>query len=313
MKAVRIHEYGGLDALKYEDVPRPEPGPGELLIRIHAAGVNPSDTKIREGAAFASMITEPFPYILGWDISGVVEETGQGVEGFKPGDAVYGMVNFPYGGGGYAEYVSAPAAHVALKPVTVDHIHAAALPLAALTAWQALFDAAGLSAGQKVLIHAAAGGVGHLAVQMARWKGVKQISGTASDRDEEYLEDIGLDEFVDYKTERFENAVKELDVVMDCVGGEVQERSWKVLKKGGFLVTIMAPPPDGRAEEYGVRSERIFVHPDAGELKEIAALVDDGYLMPAIYDVFPLSEARAAHELVEKGHTRGKIVLRVRE
>ena len=237
------------------------------------------------------MYKEPFPFILGWDVSGVVEALGSGVTGFKPGDAVYGMVNFPYEGGAYAEYVTTPAEHVAHKPESVDHVHAAALPLAALTAWQALFDAAKLSAGEKVLIHAASGGVGHLAVQLAKWKGASHISGTATARDEQYLKNIGLDEFIDYRTTRFEDVVKEADTVLDCVGGDTQERSWQVLKKGGFLVTIMEPPPYGKEEEFGVRTARIFVRPDAGQLKQISKLVDQGFLMPSTYRVFPLNKA----------------------
>ncbi len=311
MKAVRIHEYGGLGVMKYEEVPLPKMGHDELLIRVHAAGVNPADTKIREGKAFASMYEDPFPFILGWDVSGIVCEVGSSVTDFKAGDAVYGMVNFPYEGGAYAEYVTAPASHVALKPVTLDHIHAAALPLAALTAWQALFGAAEVKAGDKVLVHAAAGGVGHLAVQLVRWKGAVLISGTASADDKDYLKEIGVDEFIDFTTQRFEEVVKNVDVVLDSVGGEVQVRSFKVLKKGGFLVTIMEPPPEGKAEAFGVRAERIFVKPDAGELGEIGKVADAGHLVPSIYKVFPLKEAREAHELIDKGQTRGKIVLSV--
>ncbi len=311
MKAVRIHEYGGLEVLKYEEVTRPEPGQGELLIRVHAAGVNPADTKIREGKAFASMYKDPFPFILGWDVSGVVCATGSGVTAYRSGDPVYGTVNFPYEGGAYAEYVTAPAVHVARKPEALDHVHAAALPLAALTAWQALFDAAGLSSGDKILIHAAAGGVGHLAVQLAKWKGARHIFGTAAPEDEEYLIKIGVNEFIDYRIQRFEEVVKDVDIVLDCVGGDVQERSWQVLKKGGFLVTIMEPPPEGKADKFGVRADRIFVKPDADELEKIARLSDQGLLMPSIYSVFPLDKARKAHELVEKGQTRGKIVLKV--
>jgi len=311
MKAVRIHGYGGLDVLRYEDAPRPEPGPGMVLLQVHAAGVNPSDAKIREGKAFASMNKGPFPRILGWDVSGVVSSIGGGVAGLRPGDAVYGMVNFPSGGGAYAEYVAAPASHLALKPETLDHIHAAALPLAALTAWQALFDAARLSGGERILIHAAAGGVGHLAVQLARWKGAAHIIGTASSDDAEYLKGIGVDECIDYRTERFEEIVKDADIVLDCVGGEVRERSWQVLRKGGFLVTIMEPLPEGKADSFGVRAERVFVRPDRAQLEKIAAIADQSHLKPCIFSVFPLEKAREAHELVEKGRTRGKIVLGV--
>jgi NADPH:quinone reductase-like Zn-dependent oxidoreductase len=312
MKAVRIHTYGGLDVLKYEEIGKPEPDQGEVFIRVFAAGVNPSDAKIREGKAFALKYEKPFPFILGWDVSGVVEAVGKGDGQFKPGDAVFGMVNFPYGGGGaYAEYVTAPAGHVAYKPSSLDHVHAAALPLAGLTAWQALFDAAQLSGGEKILIHAAAGGVGHLLVQLAKWKGASSIIGTASARDEQYLKRIGLDEFIDYRTAKFEEVVHEVDTVLDCVGGDTQERSWQVIKKGGILVTIMEPPSQEKAKAFGVRAERIFVRAHAGQLKLISELVDQGLLKPAIYREFPLFKARDAHKLIEKGQTRGKIVFRV--
>ncbi|MCK5236267.1 MAG: NADP-dependent oxidoreductase, partial [Deltaproteobacteria bacterium] len=224
MKAIRIHEYGGLEVLRYEEVPIPKPEEGEVLVRVHAAGVNPSDAKIREGKAFASMYEDPFPFIPGWDVSGVVCELGSGVTNFKEGDPVYGMVNFPYEGGGYAEYVTAPAFHLAPKPASLDHVQAAALPLAALTVWQSLFDAAGLRKGDKVLVHAAAGGVGHLAIQLARWKGASHIIGTAAANDEGYLKTIGVDEVIDYMKVNFEDVVKDVDVVLDCMGGEVQER-----------------------------------------------------------------------------------------
>lgn len=311
MKAIRIHEYGGLEVLKLEEIPRPEPKDDELLIRVHAAGVNPADAKIREGGAFASIYEDPFPFTLGWDISGVIEAIGSKVKDFKAGDAVYGMVNFPYEGGAYADFVTAPAVHLARKPEKLDHIHAAALPLAVLTAWQALFGAAKMTAGDRVLIHAAAGGVGHLAVQLARWKGASYIIATASASDEEYLKEIGVDEVIDYRTENFEAVVTDVDVVLDSIGGAVQENSYKVLKKGGFLVTIMEPPSEDRAAEYDVRAERIFVKPDAGELKEVAKLADQGLLLPHIFKVFPLEKAREAHELIEKGQTRGKVVLSV--
>ncbi len=311
MKAVLIYEYGGLDVLKCEDIPCPEPGQGEVLIKVHAAGVNPSDAMIREGKAFAEMITDPFPYTPGWDVSGVVVETGDDGGGFKPGDAVYGLVNFPYGGGAYAEYVKAPACQLAKKPALLDHIQSASLPLVSLTAWQALFEAAELKKDERILIHAAAGGVGHIAVQLARWKGAALISATGAPRDEDYLTSIGVDEFIDFRSQRFEEVVHDMDVVLDCVGGETQQRSWQVLKKGGRLVTIMEPPPEGRAEEYCVRAERVFVRPDACALEEIRRCVDNGIIVPFVFSVFPLEMVEEAHELVEMGQARGKIVLNI--
>lgn len=310
MKAILIDSYGGVEKLVLKDVPRPVPGDDEILVRVYAAGVNPADAKIREGKAFASLYRDPFPLILGWDASGVVEEVGKNVTTFKPGDAVFGMIGFPYEGGAYGEFIVARQDEIALKPPSLDHKEAAALPLAALTAWQALFDAADLKAGDKVLIHAGAGGVGHLGVQLAKWKGAYVIS-TCAKRDIDFLKEIGADEAIDYQAQRFEELVHEADVVIDSVGGETQDRSWQVLKKGGILVTIMEPPPEGKAEEYGVRGIRVFVERNTDELNEIAKLASEGLLTPNIYKVFSLSEAKKAHELIEKGETRGKIVLKV--
>ena len=199
---------------------------------------------------------------------------------------------------------------VALKPKSIDHVHAAAIPLAALTAWQSLFDSAGLSAGQKVLIHAAAGGVGSFAVQLAKWKGAYVI-GTASNRNQDFVRKLGADETIDYQTTRFEDVVHDVDVVFDTIGGDTQKRSWKVLKKGGILVSIVGPPSAEEAAAHGVRQASVFVQPSAAQLTELAKLVESGKLRPIVETVLPLSEARHAHELSQTGHTRGKIVLRV--
>ena len=320
MKAVRIHKYGGPDVLTYEDVPRPEPKEDELLIRVHAAGVNPADWVIRSGKRF--VLKEPFSLILGLDVSGVVEAVGSSVAHFKVGDAVYGMMPIRRGGG-YAEYVTIPATGVAHKPRSLDHIQAAAMPVVALTSWQALFDTAELSSGQTVLIHAAAGGVGHIAVQLARWKGARVI-GTASGRNEDFLRKIGCDEIINYNTTRFENVVRDVDVVldaivrdvnavMDAVARETLERSWSVLKKNGVLVSICARPSSETAAAYGMRGKYILAQPNAAQLTEIARLVDAGHVKPTVDTVLPLKEARKAHKLSQKGHTRGKIVLRVVE
>ena len=320
MKAIRIHKYGGPDVLTYEDAPRPEPKEDELLVCVHAAGVNPADWQIRSGKR--SMLQEPFSLILGFDVSGVVEAIGDSVTHFKVGDAVYGLSSLGKGGA-YAEYVSCPALDVAPKPASLDHVHAAAMPVVALTAWQALFDTANLSAGQTVLIHAAAGGVGHIAVQLAKWKGARVI-GTASHRNEDFLREIGVDEFVNYRTTRFEDVVRDVDVVLDLVvrdasdgldalAAETLERSWSVLKDGGVLVSICATPSAETAAAYGVWGRYVHAQPNAAQLTEIARLVDDGHLQPTIDTVLPLREARKAHELSQRGHTRGKIVLRVVE
>lgn len=308
MKAVRIHVYGGPEVLKYEEAPRPKPGAGEVLIRVHAAGVNPVDWKIREGY-FKGRVDHSLPLILGWDLSGVVEATGPGVAGLEEGEEVYSRPDIARDGAD-AEYIVVRETEVALKPKSIDHIHAAAIPLAALTAWQSLFDAGGLSTGQKVLIHAAAGGVGSFAVQLAKWKGAHVI-GTASKRNQDFVKNLGANETIDYRTTRFEEVIHEVDVVFDTIGGETQKRSWKVLKKGGILVSIVGPPSAKEATAHGVRQASVFVQPSAAQLTELAKLVDSGKLKPIVETVLPLSEARRAHELSQTGHTRGKIVLEV--
>ena len=310
MKAVRIHDFGGPDVLSYEDAPQPSPERDELLIRVHAAGVNPADWKTRERGAAGRR--HQLPLILGWDVSGVVEDVGAGVFDFNAGDAVYGLVRFPDPGSAYAEYLAAPASDVAPKPRSLDHVQAAAMPLVALTAWQALFDAAELAAGQTVLIHAAAGGVGHVAVQLATWKGARVI-GTGSAGNEDFLRGIGADEFVDYTTTRFEDVVSDVDVVLDAIGEETRERSWGVLKRDGVLVSILGEPSAEAAAAHGVRARRTLVQPNAAQLRELTMLFDSGDVRPAIDAVLPLTQAREAHERNEAGHTRGKIVLRVVE
>lgn len=309
MKAVRIHEFGGLDSLRVEEAPQPDPKDGEVLVRVHAAGINPVDWKTCAGEGVASRLDDPFPFIPGWDVSGAVEALGAGVSEFRVGDAVCGMVRWPWGGGGYAEYVAAPAADLVAKPDTMDHAQAAGLPLAALTAWQALFDTAGLEAGQTVLIHAAAGGVGHIAVQLAKWKGA-HVTGTASARNEAFLRELGVDRVVDYNGSRFEEAVSDVDVVLDGVGGEVQDRSWNVLKRGGVLASIRGRPSEERARVRGVRAQHVSVHADAAQLRAIADLAAADRLRVRVDATFPLDEVRKAHEASRTGHARGKLVLR---
>jgi len=308
MKAARIHTYGGPEVLKYEEAPLPKPGPGEALVRVHAAGVNPVDWKIREGY-FKGRVNHSLPLILGWDLSGVVEATGSGVEGLKGDDEVYSRPDIARDGA-YAEYIVVRETEVALKPKSIAHVPAAAIPLAALTAWQSLFDSARLSAGQKVLIHAAAGGVGSFAVQLAKWKGAYVI-GTASSRNQDFVRKLRADETLDYQTTRLEDVVHDVDVVFDTIGGDTQKRSWKVLKKGGILVSIVGPPSAEEAAAHGVRQASVFVQPSATQLTELTKLVESGKLRPVVETVLPLSEARHAHELSQTGHTRGKIVLRV--
>ncbi|CDM64159.1 Zn-dependent oxidoreductase, NADPH:quinone reductase [Pyrinomonas methylaliphatogenes] len=308
MKAVRIHRFGGPEVLTYEDAPRPQIASDELLVRVHGAGVNPVDWKIREGR-LQQFLQHKLPLILGWDFSGVVEEVGSAVEGFKVGDEVYARPDIRRDGA-YAEFIAVRAREVALKPKTLDHIHAAAVPLASITAWDALIKTARLEAGQRVLIHAAAGGVGHFAVQFARWRGAYVI-GTASAANHDLVRELGANEMIDYRAERFEEKVKDVDVVFDTVGGDVQRRSWGVLKKGGMLVSIVDRPSEKTAEEYGVRAAYVFIEPDAEVLKQVAELIDAGVVKPVVENIFALSEARRAHELSQSGHVRGKIVLRV--
>jgi len=309
MKAVRFHAYGGPDVLIYEDAPKPEPGAGEVLVKVHATSVNPIDWKVRAGH-LKNFREYPLPFILGWDVSGVVESAGLGVSGFKPGDEVYGRPDLGRSGA-YAEYVVVKEGEISRKPKNLDHVHSAAIPLVGLTAWQALFDTAGLKAGQKVLIHAAAGGVGHLAVQFAKLKGV-YVAGTASGRNQEYLKQLGCDLVIDYETTRFEDVVHDYDAVVESMGGDVRNRSWKVLKKGGILVALIGPPPSEEdAKAHRVRASIIWGQANREQLTEIARLADEGQVHAEIAAAFPLRDAAKAHQMSETEHVRGKIVLQV--
>ena len=308
MKAVCIYSYGGPEVLVYEDAPRPHPDDGEVLIRVHAAGINPVDWKIREGH-LKEMLHHTLPLVLGWDVSGVVEALGSGVTRLKVGDEVFSRPDISRDGA-YAEFIVIKESEVALKPRSVDHLHAAALPLAGLTGWQSLFDAGGLLAGQRVLIHAAAGGVGHVAVQLAKWKGAHVI-GTAAARNHDFLRKLGVDQVIDYDTERFEEAMQPVDLVFDTMGGEIQQRSWKVLKRGGILVSVISPPSAEVAAAHGARQAFVFTQPNAAQLAEIAKLADAEKLKAIVETILPLSDATRGQELSERGHTRGKIVLRV--
>lgn len=302
MQAVMIDEYGDNSVVQFKDVPRPEPQAGELLVKVQAAGVNPVDWKVRDGAGQRMGMT--LPIILGQEISGTVEQLGQGVTHFAQGDAVYGIVK-----SGFAEYVIVRAADIAHKPSTLDFIHAAAIPLGGLTAWQAIFDLAHLTAGQRLLITGASGGVGSLAVQLAKAKGA-HVTGVASGHNEAFVRSLGVDEFIDYTQAPFEQVAKEMDVVFDTVGADAFQRSFASLKPGGVLVTSVAFPRD-EAKQRGVEVARVQCRPDADELAELGALVDQGRLKAHIETVLPLAEAAQALKLSEQGRTRGKIVLRV--
>ncbi|MEU9034770.1 NADP-dependent oxidoreductase [Streptomyces sp. NPDC048352] len=307
MRAIVVNGWGGPETLVEREIERPEPGLNEILVRVHAAGVNPVDWKTRASGALIAWGETP---IVGWDVSGTVEAVGPGVTLYAPGDEVYGMPGFPRQAGGYAEYVVGAARHFARKPASLDHVQAAALPLAALTAWQALVDTAGVTPGQRVLIHAAAGGVGHLAVQIAKARGAYVI-GTASAAKHELLRELGADELIDYRSADFTEAVSDVDVVIDSLGGDNGQHSLKVLKPGGHLVTLPSPD-DVPADAEGVHTGWTLVEPDFRGLAEIAALVEEGRLRPVIDTVLPLAQAAQAHEIGERGRTTGKIVLTVR-
>ncbi len=310
MKAVRYHETGEPSVLVLEDAPRPTPADGELLVRVHAAGVNPVDAKVRSGRFGRA---PKFPVIPGYDLSGTVEELGKGVTRFKPGDEVFAYLSLQRGGA-YAEYAIVKEPEAARKPARLSHTDAAAVPLAALTAWQALIDAGGLADNpatqQSVLIQGGSGGVGHFAVQIAKARGAK-VYATASTKNIDFLRSLGADEPIDYTTQRFEDIARDIDIVLDTVGGPTQARSLDCLAKGGILVSIVGQPDPDRATDKGVRATGILVKPNALQLEEIAALIDAGKLRPEVSQTLPLADARKAHDQIETGHTRGKIVLQI--
>ncbi|MFG2650739.1 NADP-dependent oxidoreductase [Streptomyces sp. NPDC048436] len=311
MRAISQDTHGTPDVLREVVIPRPAPGPSQILVAVHAAGVNPTDWKHRTGGLFVDRL----PLILGWDVSGVVEEVGYGVTLFKPGDEVFGMLPYPFGVGSHAEYATGPARAFAHKPKGVDHIQAGALPLAALTAYQALVDTAGVQAGQRVLIHAAAGGVGHLAVQIAKARGAYVI-GTASAPKHDFVRKLGADEVIDYRTVDFAETLTDIDAVLDPISGDTRARSLNVLRPGGTLVSLLPgtdPDEAAKAAERGVRVETLLVEADHAGMNAIADLVEAGALRAHIEATFPLAEAAKAHALGETDRTTGKIVLVVQE
>jgi NADPH:quinone reductase-like Zn-dependent oxidoreductase len=310
LKAAVIHEFGAPDVFRIEDVPRPVPDAGEALIKVHAAGINPVDWKTRQAGGILKANGIPLPYILGWDISGVIEEIGVGAGEFVVGQEVYGLVRFPAMGSAYAEYVTAPVSEITAKPATIDHIHAAGVPLVALTAWQALFEHAYLQAGQRILVQGAAGGVGHVAVQIAKAHGA-QVIGTASARNSDYLREIGVDQVVDYHAEGYADTIHDVDVVFETVSADNAARVLKTLKAGGFLVSCAGLPAPEILAQYHVRSARFLVRPEASQLAEITELIDADRLKVNVDAVFPLAEVGKAHALGEQGRTRGKIVLQI--
>lgn len=308
MKAVRIHGYGGADALAYEDVPMPGISADDVLVRVVAASVNPVDWKIREGY-LKQMIPHPLPLTLGWDVSGVVEAVGSSVSRFKVGDAVYSRPDIKRNGT-YAEYVAIRGDEIAHKPRTISHVEAASLPLAGITAWEALFTAGCLAPKQKVLIHAGSGGVGSLAVQLAKSRGAFVVA-TTSGRNAAFVKSLGADEVIDYHAQRFNEAVSDVDVVFDTIGGDVQGSSWSVLRPGGILVSIVSPPSEERAKAQGVCSAFVFIEPNAGILARLAERVESGSLRPIVGAEFALKDAARAQALSQTGRAVGKIALYV--
>jgi NADPH:quinone reductase-like Zn-dependent oxidoreductase len=299
MKAVVIHETGGVEVLSYEEIDQPEPGDGEVLIEVQAASVNPVDWKYRRGIAEKAL-----PAVLGNDVSGTVKVSR--AQGYAPGDEVFGMAS----SGGYAEFATAPAAVIAKKPASISHEQAAAIPVAGLTAWQTLFDRGGLQSGQTALIAGAAGGVGHFAVQFAKHEGARAI-GTGSSNHRDFVLGLGAEEYVDYTRQDVAEVVSDVDVAFDTVGGETTESLVPTVREGGILLTIANAPPEEAAQERGVRAELVVMSPKSEQLTEIAELVASGDVRVEISEVLPLAEVRRAHELSESGHTRGKIVLTV--
>jgi NADPH:quinone reductase-like Zn-dependent oxidoreductase len=308
MKAIVAHEYGGPEVLKYEDVPRPEPKEDQILVRVIAAGVNPVDGMIRSGM-FAKYEKAIFPLILGADIAGVVGKVGSKITKFKAGDPVFAYVSLKKGGG-YAEYAVATEAEAAPKPKSLNYVEAAAVPVVALTAWQTLIDTAKLSTGQTVLIHGGSGGVGTFAIQIAKARGAKVIA-TASTANQDLLKELGADVAIDYTKTRFEDVARDVDVVLDSVGKDTLARSYGVVKKGGFIVSLVARPDQAELDKRGIRGAALSVEPNSNELAEIGKLIDEKKIRVIVSQTFALSEAIKAQEQAATGHTRGKIVLKV--
>ena len=308
MKAVRMHTRAGPEALVYEDAPVPKIAKGEALIKVHAAAITP--TEFTWNSTFTTSDgKDRLPIVPTFEVSGTVQEVAADASDLSVGDEVYGLLNF-WRDGAAAEYVTARAADMAPKPKSIDHVHAAATPLSGLTAWQALFDHANLSTGDRVLIHGAAGGVGTWAVQFAHWRGAHVI-GTSSQTKHDFLRELGADEVLDYAAVRFEDKIRDADMVLDTVGGDTLERSWGVLRRGGVLVTVAGDAPEQKATKYGVRGVSFLVQPNRVQLNQISQLIDAGTVRPIVEAIYPLARAREAYERGLLGHNRGKLVLQV--
>ncbi|MER5862923.1 NADP-dependent oxidoreductase [Kitasatospora sp. NPDC002040] len=315
MWAARVHAFGDPEQLVYEEVPRPAAGPGEVLVRVHAAGVNPPDWYARRGFANipeALRPVWPLPFTPGSDISGVVAGVGAGVTEWQTGDEVFGLVNFPGRASGYAEFATSPAMHLARKPAALGHVEAAAVPMAGLTAYQFLVEHLRLGPGGTVLVNGAGGGVGHFSVQLAKVAGAAQVIGVASRRHEAFLKDLGVDRFVDYTRAAVEDVVREVDVLIDTVGGPDGYRFLPVLRRGGFIAPVfLGEYHRERAAELGITVGGWQVRSSGKQLAELASLIDAGRLRVGIDSVFPLSAAAQAHTRAEQGHLQGKVVLEV--
>lgn len=307
MQAIRVHEFGDIEALVADNIPRPEPGSGEVLLRVKAAGVGPWDAWIRSGR---SVLPQPLPLTLGSDVAGVVETVGSGVSQFKVGDAVFGATN-PQFTGGYAEYAVASALGLAKMPRRLGFVEAASVPVIACTAWQMVFELGAVDATSRVLVHGAAGNVGAYAVQLAK-RVAREVVATVSTDGVEYARALGAHRVIDVRESRFEDVVADVDVVLDTIGGDVQDRSFAVLKRGGIMVSAVSVPDQQKAAQRGVRAQFFLVDVSSSRLARIAALIDAGDLKPLVGDVLPLAEARLAHEMLAgRPHQRGKIVLRI--
>ncbi len=307
MKAVRIHEFGSENVLRVERIEQPEPRKGEALVKIMAASVNPVDWKTRNGD-YPPVTNEDLPFIPGRDIAGEVTALGSGVSGFSVGDRVFAILDAKHGG--YEEYVSLPSNQLITMPAGLSFDEAAAVPLAGMTAWQGLFQHGNLVAGQRVLIHGGGGGVGHFAIQFAKAKGA-WVATTVSSADIGLAKELGADEVIDYTTDRFEDVIEPVDVVLDLIGGETRDRSFDVLKEGGVMVSTLGEPDNQEAKRRQIRVAGFMVTPNARQLTEIADLIDRGEVKVVLHKVFPLEEAAAAQRALETEHVQGKIVLRV--
>jgi NADPH:quinone reductase-like Zn-dependent oxidoreductase len=306
-QAVRIHAFGGRDQLVYEDAPLPHINPDDVLVKIHAASINPVDWKVREGY-LKGFVPHQLPLIPGWDFAGEIVALGAAVSGWSLGEAVYARPDIARDGS-YAEYIAVRASEIARKPASLNWQEAAAVPLAALTAWQSLYEIAQLKEGERVLVHAGSGGVGSFAIQLAKLRGA-YVYSTSSGRNLDWVKALGADEVIDYTARDF-SELRDLDVVFDTVGGEVMDKSWQTLKRGGRLVSIIGTPDAQVAERHGVTPLFCFVQPNAVQLTELAELFDAGKLRVVIDSVFALEDIQHAHEKSESGRARGKIVVQV--